>query len=84
LDFGFTHEDVTWGKNEYDRSKKTFQNSLLMQILPYAGLAFLVVAFIVSMYFITNKFDVLSDVASNIKEAAFALREANAGTAVIN
>jgi hypothetical protein len=80
---GFTQEDVTWAKNEYERSKKMFQNSLLMQILPYAGLAFLIVAFIISMYFVTNKFDVLKDVAANLKEAALALHQANTGTTLI-
>jgi flagellar basal body-associated protein FliL len=82
MDMICSHADVTHAINQYDRSKKMYGNNLLMQILPYAGLAFLVLGFILMMYFVTKKFDVLADVASSLKEAAYAMREVNAGTII--
>jgi hypothetical protein len=84
IDFGFSHEDVTWGINQYERSKKDFSQSLLMQVLPYIGLGLLVVAFIVGMYFILDKFEILNAVATNLKETALILRETSGGTTVIS
>ena len=52
-------EDVNWAINAYERAKKTFSNSLLMQLMPYIALAFvsivILIIFIINLY-IMNKY----------------------------
>lgn len=76
-------EDVNWAINAYERCKVMFSQTLLMQLLPFLAIAFVsIIILIIFIYFFKN-FDVLRDVAVNLKEAAQAIAQANSGTTVI-
>jgi len=70
LNLEVTEEDVNWGINAYEKQKKLFANSLLMQLLPFMLLAFVsVVILIIFVYFFRN-FGVLKEVALAFKDAS--------------
>lgn len=76
-------EDVNWGINAYERGKKMFSQSLLMQLLPFIAIAFTtIIILIIFIYFFKN-FDVLADVAEALQKAAEAYAQAETGTVVI-
>lgn len=83
VSIGVGEEDVNWAINAYERAKKTFSNSMLMQLLPYLALGFVsVIIMVIFIYFFKN-FSVLADVAKSFEEAAKNLAMANSGTTVI-
>lgn len=76
-------EDVNWAINAYEKQKKLFSNTLLAQLLPILIIAIpSMVILIIFVYFFKN-FDVLRDVAVQLKEAAVAIAQAKAGTLVV-
>ena len=76
-------EDVNWAINAYERNKQMFQQSWLMQYLPFMALAFVtIVIMIIFIYFFKN-FDVLQQLGTDLKEAAAILAQGRAGTTVI-
>jgi len=77
-------EDLNWAIAAYDRSKNMFAKDMLMQILPYIGLALVSVVIIIIFVQFFKRFDVLEGLGVSLKEAAIALREANSGTVVID
>lgn len=72
-------EDVNWAINAYERQKKVFAESLLIQLLPYFALAFVSIIILILFFQLFKNFDVLKDVALALKEAA----QAVSGTTVI-
>jgi hypothetical protein len=77
-------EDVNWALNDYERVKKAFaKKDMLKEMLPYAIFALLVIAFLVMVVFILKKFDVLAEVASELKTAAASIAQAKSGTTVL-
>ncbi len=76
-------EDVNWAVNAYERMKRTFQQSLLMQLLPFIAIAFTVVVILIIFIFFFKQFPILKDVAESFKQAAQALAAANSGTKIV-
>jgi hypothetical protein len=76
-------EDLNWAINSYERSKKLFNQSKLMELLPYAALAFTGIIILLIFYYFFKEFHTLADVATAMKEAAQAMAAAKTGTAVI-
>jgi uncharacterized membrane protein len=73
-------EDVNWAVNAYERQKKLFANSMLMQLLPFIALAFVsIIILIIFIYFFRN-FDKLVSMSLHFKEAIIA---GSSGTAII-
>lgn len=78
-----SEEDVNWAINAYERAKKTFSNSTLMQLLPYIALGFVsIVIMVIFIYFFKN-FGVLADVAKSFEKAAEHYAAAQSGTTII-
>jgi hypothetical protein len=82
VSIGVGEEDVNWAINAYDRQKKLFSQSLLLQILPYAALVIVAMVILIIFIYFFKDFGVLRDVAIALKEAAVALGQA-AGTTVV-
>lgn len=83
LGFEVGEEDVNWAINAYERQKKTFGQSMIMQLLPFLIIAF--VSIIILILFI-NLFKVapdLKDAAVALKEAAQSLAQAKSGTVYV-
>lgn len=83
--YSFTvgEEDVNWAVNAYERAKKTFNQSKLLQYMPFIIIGFVtVVILIIFIYFFRN-FDVLKDVALELKEAARQVAQARSGTLIV-
>lgn len=76
-------EDVNWAINDYTKSKKIFQNTLLIQLIPYMAIAFVSIIILVIFIYFFKEFSSLSAMADSLSEAAKAIRDANAGTTVI-
>lgn len=76
-------EDVNWAINSYDRQKKLFNQSLLLQYMPFIILGFTVMVILIMIIYIVKNFDVLRDTALAFKDAAKALAAAKAGTVVV-
>ena len=84
---GFTvdvgEEDVNWAVNAYERQKKTFGQSMLMQFLPFIVLAFVSIIILIIFINLFKKLDVLKDVAVAFKDATVAMAQAQSGTVVL-
>jgi|TARA_R100000501_G_C2624592_1_gene117863 hypothetical protein len=63
-------EDVNWAINAYERQKKMFSQSLLMQLMPFIALAFTAIIILIIFIYFFKDFEVLKDVAINLKEAS--------------
>lgn len=79
-----SEEDVNWAVNAYERQKRLFNQNILMQYLPFMLLGFVsIVILIIFIYFFKN-FDVLKDVALELKEASVQIAQARAGTVIVS
>lgn len=76
-------EDVNWAVNAYERQKKLFANTLLMQLLPYMIIAFVSIIILIIFIYFFKEFKTLKDVAVAFQEAATTLAAAKSGTTVI-
>ena len=74
-----TEEDVNWAINSYERQKKIFQSSTLMQYLPFILLAFVSVIILVMFIYFFKDFAVLRDVAIALREASVSLGQSQNG-----
>jgi len=71
--FTVGEEDVNWAINAYDRQKKLFQQSKLLQFLPFIALAFTAIIILSIFIYFFKEFATLKEVAVAMKEAALAL-----------
>lgn len=77
-------EDVNWAINAYERQKKMFSQSMLMQLMPFMIIAFVsIIILVIFIYFFKN-FGVLKSVAQELHHAAEAIAQAKSGTTIIN
>lgn len=76
-------EDVNWAVNAYERQKKAFGSSMLMQILPFIALAFTSIIILIIFMQLFKKLDVLKDIAVALKDAATVISQAQTGTVVM-
>ena len=75
-------EDVNWAINSYERQKKMFSQSMLMQLLPFMALAFTGIIILIIFIYFFKEFKVLGLVAEQMKETATILMQGQ-GTTVI-
>jgi len=83
LKLNVSEEDVNWAINAYERQKKLFTNSLLMQLLPFILMAFVCVCILIIFVYFFRNFGVLKEVALAFKDAARYLAQGNAGTIIV-
>lgn len=81
--FTVGEEDVNWAINSYERQKKLFAQGWLAQYLPFIMLAFVSMIILILFIQVFNKFPVMLQIASEMKEVALALAQAKSGTMVI-
>jgi|2_EtaG_2_1085320.scaffolds.fasta_scaffold11055_5 hypothetical protein len=77
-------EDVNWSINAYERQKRLFSKSKLMELMPYIAIAFVTVIILVIFIYFFKEFSVMKDVAIAFKEASESLAYAKTGTAVVS
>lgn len=76
-------EDVNWSVNSYEKAKKLFSASTLLQYMPFIALAFVSIIILVMFIYFFKDFKVLREVAVALQAAAEAMRTASAGTTII-
>jgi len=76
-------EDVNWAINAYERQKKMFSASLLMQLMPFVALAFVSIIILVIFIYFFKEFATLREFAVVMKETAQILAQSSGGTTVI-
>ena len=76
-------EDVNWAVNAYERQKKVFGSSMLLQYMPFIVLAFVSIIVLVIFMNLFKKFDVLGEIAASMSQAATAMAQAQSGTVVL-
>lgn len=81
--FAVGEEDVNWAINAYERAKKTFNQSKLLQYMPFIIIGFVTVIILVIFIYFFRNFDVLKDVAVELNEAARQIAMARSGTLII-
>lgn len=76
-------EDVNWAVHTYEKQKKMFIMETLMPYLPFIALGFVTIVILLIFIYFFREFDTLGKVATQLARAAEALRDASAGTVVI-
>lgn len=77
--FQVTEEDVNWAINAYERQKKLFQLSTLMQYMPFIMLAFVSIIILIMFIYFFKSFPVLRDLGIALKDAAVAFAQSQSG-----
>lgn len=75
-------EDVNWAINAYERQKKLFSQTLLMQLMPFIALAFTSIIILIIFIYFFKEFGTLRDMAVAMQEAAKELAKASIGAVV--
>lgn len=76
-------EDVNWSVNSYEKAKKLFSATTLLQYMPFIALAFVSIIILIIFIYFFKDFDVLKEVALALAEASKNMANAGTGTAVI-
>lgn len=76
-------EDVNWAINAYERQKRIFSQSTLLQYMPFIALGFTGMIILIIFIYFFKEFAVLKDMAVAMKEAATEIAKAKTGTTVI-
>lgn len=76
-------EDVNWGINAYDRAKKMFNSSLLMQLMPFIMLAFVSLIILVLFIYLFRQLGGLAEFVDAATKFISTVNAAQGGTAVI-
>lgn len=76
-------EDVNWSINAYERQKKLFQSSLLLQLMPFIALAFVSIMILIIFIYFFKEFSSLKDFALIMREVADKLAQIKSGTTII-
>jgi hypothetical protein len=71
-------EDISWAVREYNKNVSLFGQSGLDKMMPFMVWGLIVVGSIVMLSLLLKKFDVLADVAENLRMASVELAKANA------
>lgn len=74
-------EDVNWATNTYERQKKLFAQTMLMQLMPYIIIAFVSIIILIIFIYFFKDFDTLRETAIALREAAVAIK--GGGTTVV-
>jgi len=76
-------EDVNWAVNSYERAKKMFSQSTLLQWMPFIILGFVCIIILVIFVYFFKNFEVLRDVALAFKDAASEYAKSQMNTTII-
>lgn len=76
-------EDVNWGINSYERQKKLFKDSILIQLLPFITIAFVTIIILILFIYLFKNLSTFGTAAEELKEAALAIAQARTGTVVL-
>lgn len=77
-------EDVNWAINAYERQKKLFQNSMLLQYLPFILLAFVSLIILILFIYLFKQVEHIKEFMEVAREIAVQLAQARTGTTVIS
>ena len=83
LNFVVSEEDVNWAIHDYEKYKRKYADDPWAKWMPIAIYAIAVVASLVLVIYVIQKFEVLVEVAKSLEGAAQALAQAQSGTTVI-
>lgn len=83
VDVQVGEEDVNWAANSYEKAKKLFSASTLLQYMPFILLALVSIIILVMFIYFFKDFGVLKEMAVALQAAAEAMRQASAGTTII-
>lgn len=78
-----TEEDINWALNDYQKAKIRFEQSKLLQFMPYIALAFVSIIILVIFIYFFKDFDVLVQVANSLREAAIEIGKAKMNSTII-
>lgn len=81
--FTVGEEDVNWAVNDYERQKKLFQQSVLLQYMPFILIAFVSIVILIIFIYFFKEFPVLAKAAEELKIAAQEIARAKSGTTII-
>lgn len=76
-------EDVNWATNAYERQKKLFSQSLLMQLMPFIALAFVAIIILILFIYLFKDMGVIKEAALAFKDAVTIQAAASSGTTII-
>ena len=77
-------EDVNWAINAYERQKKLFSSSMLMQLMPYIAIAFVSIIILVIFIYFFKEFATLKEMAQLLKDMSENVAAAKSGTTIIS
>lgn len=83
FDLNIGEEDVNWAINAYERQKKMFSQSLLMQIMPFIAIAFVSIIILVIFIYFFKEFSSLREFAIVMRDVAANMAQMNSGTTII-
>lgn len=76
-------EDVNWAVNAYERQKRVFGQSLLLQYMPFIALVFVSVIILILFIYLFKNMSVFKDVAEAMTTAARTIAQNNGGTVIL-
>lgn len=76
-------EDVNWAINAYDKSKKLFQQSWIMQYMPFIILAFVCMIILILFMYLFKQFGTIKELIIEIQTLARLVAAAKSGTTIL-
>ena len=76
-------EDVNWSLNAYERAKKAFTESKLLQYLPYISLAFVSIIILVIFIYLFKELGSMKELASVLRDMSANVAQAKSGTTIL-
>jgi len=83
LTFTVGEEDVNWAINSYERQKKLFAQSWLIQYMPFIMLAFTSIIILILFINLFKQIPEIKEIVLVMREIAASLAQAKAGTVII-
>lgn len=83
LVFNISEEDVNWAIYDYEKQKKKYAEDPWAKWIQLGTFALVVVAILILMILLLQKFEYLAEIAHTMDHAATVLAEASSGTTVI-
>uniref|UniRef100_A0A6M3IE79 Uncharacterized protein n=1 Tax=viral metagenome TaxID=1070528 RepID=A0A6M3IE79_9ZZZZ len=83
ITFTVGEEDVNWAINSYERQKKLFAQSWLIQYMPFILLAFVSIIILIMFIQLFKQLPMIKDIVLEMKEVVQGLAQAKSGTTVI-
>jgi len=77
-------EDINWALQDYERQKKKWDFSMLLQYMPYIMIGFTTIVIVVILISFFKEFKTLGTIAEAMREASHELAQAKAGTVILD